>query len=68
MLNITNLMKHRGCDIYGPDFIKLVESYGGKGFLIEHNSEISKIRQALQDTNKICLLNVMIDPKLRFFQ
>ena len=59
--------KQKGCDIYGPDFIKLVESYGGKGFLIEHNSEISKIRQALHDTNKICLLNVIIDPGIRFF-
>ena len=57
----------KGCDIYGPDFIKLTESYGGKGFLIEHNSDISKIGKALQDKNKICLLNVIVDPKLRFF-
>tara|TARA_B100000886_G_scaffold340367_1_gene309480 strand:+ start:45 stop:1808 length:1764 start_codon:yes stop_codon:yes gene_type:complete len=57
----------QGCDIFDPDFVKLAESYGGKGYLIEHNSDIPKIKEAIDSNNKICLINVMVDHKLRFF-
>lgn len=56
-----------GCDIFNPDFVKLVESYGGNGVLIEHNSDIPKMKKAINSQNKLCLINIMVDPKLRFF-
>ena len=58
----------KGCDIFNPDFVKLVESYEGKGETIEHNSDIPKMKKAINSQNKLCLINVMVDPKLRFFE
>ena len=59
--------EQKGCEIYGPNFVQLVESYGGKGFSVKHNCEIvNTIEECLKSDNKICLINVLINPKLRF--
>lgn len=44
-----------------PDFIKLIESFGGVGFRVENKSEFEKALQKSIDSKKVAFIEVMID-------
>lgn len=44
-----------------PDFIKLIESFGGVGFRVEHKDEFSPALQKAIDSQKVAFIEVMID-------
>ena len=47
-----------------PDFIQLVQAYGGVGFKVEKLSELKdKMQQFLDVENKVALLEVLVDPE-----
>ncbi|WP_394954162.1 acetolactate synthase large subunit [uncultured Helicobacter sp.] len=44
-----------------PDFIKLIESFGGYGVLVKDKADFAKALQDCIDSQKVCFLEVMID-------
>ena len=44
-----------------PDFIKLVESFGGKGFLVRTKEEFDKALKEAIASNTVCLIDVKVD-------
>ena len=46
---------------YQPDFIKLVESFGGIGFLVRTKKEFEKALREAMSADKVALLDVKID-------
>ena len=55
--------RYIGADIKSPQFDKVAELYGAKGFNVKKNSEINEaVREALK-VNKPVVINVDVDPK-----
>lgn len=46
---------------YQPDFVKLVESFGGIGFEVKTKKEFEKALKEAMNSNKVSLLDVKID-------
>ena len=44
-----------------PDFIKLIESFGGYGVLVKDKADFAKALQDCIDSQKVCFLEVIID-------
>jgi len=44
-----------------PDFVKLVESFGGVGYLVKTKDEFDKALQDAIKSNKVALINVEVD-------
>ncbi|PAF53035.1 acetolactate synthase, large subunit, biosynthetic type [Helicobacter sp. 13S00482-2] len=44
-----------------PDFIKLIEAFGGKGYRVKTKDEFEKAFQEAMDSNMVCMLDVVID-------
>ena len=44
-----------------PDFIKLIESFGGYGVIVKDKADFAKALQACIDSQKVCFLEVIID-------
>ncbi len=50
-----------------PDFVKLVEAYGGKGMFVEKPSEVETALEEMLDHDGLVMLNLRIDPKANVF-
>ena len=46
---------------YQPDFVKLIESFGGIGFIVKTKEEFKEALQEAMKANKVALLDVKID-------
>lgn len=46
---------------YQPDFVKLIESFGGIGFIVKTKEEFKEALQEAMKANKVVLLDVKID-------
>ena len=44
-----------------PDFIKLIESFGGVGFRVEKKSEFDSALQKALDSKKVAFIEVIVD-------
>lgn len=44
-----------------PDFVRLIEAFGGKGYRIENKEEFIKYFGEAIESNSICMLDVVID-------
>ncbi len=44
-----------------PDFIKLIESFGGYGVIVKDKADFAKALQECIDSQKVCFLEVIID-------
>lgn len=55
-----------GSLLYETRYEMLAEMVGGKGYLVRTEAELARAtREAFQETNKVCILNVIIDPGLQ---
>ena len=46
---------------YQPDFVKLIESFGGIGFIVKTKEEFKEALQEAMKANKVALIDVKID-------
>ncbi|MCL2711704.1 MAG: biosynthetic-type acetolactate synthase large subunit [Methanomassiliicoccaceae archaeon] len=55
--------RYSGTSLYqsNPDFVKLAESFGAKGIRVERPSEIGKAFKEAFASDKVCLVDMMID-------
>lgn len=61
--------RYSGVDLEGnPDFVKLAESYGVKGFRLRRTADVDKIlNQALEYNEGPCLIHVEVEPEANVF-
>ncbi len=45
----------------GPNFVKLAEAYGLKGFKAENSTELEKVMQNALDLDQACVIEIIID-------
>lgn len=44
-----------------PDFIKLIEAFGGKGYLVQNKAEFEQAFQEAVNLGVVCMLDVVVD-------
>lgn len=44
-----------------PDFVKLVESFGGRGFRVKTKDEFDKALKEAVESNTVCMIDVQVD-------
>ena len=44
-----------------PDFVKLVESFGGRGFRVKTKEEFDKALKEAVESNTVCMIDVQVD-------
>lgn len=44
-----------------PDFIKLIESFGGVGYRVEHKKDFEQAMQSALEANKVAFVEVIVD-------
>jgi len=44
-----------------PDFVKLVESFGGRGFRVTTKDEFDKALKEAIESNTVCMIDVQVD-------
>lgn len=44
-----------------PDFVKLIEAFGGKGYRVQNKKEFEKAFQEAVDLGVVCMLDVVVD-------
>lgn len=44
-----------------PDFVKLIEAFGGKGYRVQNKEEFEKAFQEAVDLGVVCMLDVVVD-------
>ena len=44
-----------------PDFVKLVESFGGRGFRVTTKEEFDKALEEAIASNTVCMIDVQVD-------
>ena len=55
--------RYIGADIISPDFHKVAELYGAKGFTVNKVSEVADALKVAIKCNKPAVINVNVDPK-----
>lgn len=55
-----NRLSHTDLSVQ-PDFVKLIESFGGVGFRVEHKKDFTQSLQKALDSQKVAFIEVMID-------
>ena len=55
--------RYIGADIDSPDFHKVAQLYGAKGFEVNRVSEVNDALKAALKCNKPTVINVNVDPK-----
>ena len=55
--------RYIGADIISPEFHKVAQLYGAKGFNVNKLSEVNDVLKAALKCNKPAVINVNVDPK-----